>query len=145
DLSRVEIEERINRCLASVGSARGIITRMGGAAVNDPDVMRAVLGEVKRRDLLFVDAHGGGPTLVEEMGEEMGVKTLTLGGTLDMSNATVVGIRARLRQLVTTATQRGTLIVSFRASMLTLGIIESERERLTELGIEIVPASRLVL
>jgi len=145
DLSRVEIEDRINRCLASVGPARGIITRMGGAAVNDPDVMRAVLGEVKRRDLLFIDAHGGGPTLVEEMGEEMGVKTLTLGGTLDMSGATVVAIRARLRQLVETATQRGTLVVSFRASMLTLGVIESERGRLAEQGIEIVPASRLVL
>jgi len=145
DLSKVEIEDRINRCLASVGSARGIITRMGGAAVNDPDVMRAVLGEVKRRDLLFVDAHGGGPTLVEEMGEEMGVKTLTLGGTLDMSGANAAGIRARLRQLVTTATQRGTLVVSFKASILTLGVIESERARLAEQGIEIVPASKLVL
>ena len=145
DLSRVEIEDRINRCLASVGSARGIITRMGGAAVNDPDVMRAVLGEVKRRDLLFVDAHGGGPTLVEEMGEEMGVKTLTLGGTLDISGANAAGIRARLRQLLTTAAQRGTLVVSFKASILTLGVIESERASLAEQGIEIVPASKLVL
>jgi uncharacterized protein len=145
DLSRVEIEERINRCLASVGSARGIITRMGGAAVNDPDVMRAVLGEVKRRDLVFIDAHGAGPTLVEEMGEEMGVKTLTLGGTLDMNAATAAGIRAKLRQLIMSATQRGTLVVSFRASMLTLGVIESERANLAEQGIEIVPASKLVL
>ena len=145
DLSRVEIEERINRCLDAVGSARGIITRMGGAAVNDPDVMRAVLGEVKRRDLLFIDAHGAGPTLVEEMGEDMGVKTLTLGGTLDMTAATVVGVRARLRQLVALAGQRGTLVVSFRASAFTLGILESERAKMAEQGIEIVPASKLVL
>jgi uncharacterized protein len=145
DLSRVEIEERINRSLDAVAPARGIITRMGGAAVNDPDVMRAVLGEVKRRDLLFIDAHGGGPTLVEEMGEDMGVKTLTLGGSLDMTNATVVGVRARLKQLVATATQRGTLVVSFRASAFTLGILESERAKMAEQGIEIVPASRLVL
>jgi polysaccharide deacetylase 2 family uncharacterized protein YibQ len=145
DLSRVEIEERINRNLSAIGWARGIITRMGGAAVNDRDVMRAVLGEVKRRDIVFIDAHGAGPTLVEEMGEEMGVKTLTLGGTLDMSGATVAGIRARLKQLVSTATQRGTLVVSFRASMLTLSVLESERGRLAEQGIEIVPASKLVL
>lgn len=145
DLSRVEIEERINRCLSAVGTARGIITRMGGAAVNDPDVMRAVLGEVKRRDLVFVDAHGGGPTLVEEMGEDMGVKTLTLGGTLDMNAATAASVRARLRQLVVTATQRGTLVVSFKASAFTLSVLESERARLAEQGIEIVPASKLVL
>jgi len=100
---------------------------------------------VKRRDLLFVDAHGGGPTLVEEMGEEMGVKTLTLGGTLDISGANAAGIRARLRQLLTTAAQHGTLVVSFKASILTLGVIESERASLAEQGIEIVPASKLVL
>jgi polysaccharide deacetylase 2 family uncharacterized protein YibQ len=145
DLSRVEIEERINRSLASVGQARGIITRMGGAAVNDPDVMRAVLGEVKRRDLVFIDAHGGGPTLVEEMGEEMGVRTLTLGGSLDMNGATTALIRLKLKQLVQTATQRGTLVIAFKANALTLGVLEAERAKLAEQGIEIVPASRLVL
>lgn len=144
DLSRVEIEERINRSLAAVGQADGIITRMGSAAVNDPDVMRAVLGEVKRRNLLLVDAHGSGPSLVEEMGEEMGAKTLTLGGMLDASTSEAV-MRARLRQLVSMATQRGTLVVSFRAAPLILTILEGERAKWSEQGIEIVPASRLVL
>jgi polysaccharide deacetylase 2 family uncharacterized protein YibQ len=145
DLSRVEIEERINRSLDAVGPATGIITRMGGAAVNDRDVIRAVLGEVKRRDLLFVDAHGGGPSVVEEVGEEMGARTLTLGGTLDAPNATAATVRARLKQLVTAATQRGTLVVSLKASGLSLTVLEAEREKLAEQGIEIVPASRLVL
>ena len=77
-LSRVEIEERIRRSLDAVGGPLGIITRMGNAAVNDPDVMRAVLGEVKRRNLLFIDAHGAGPSVVEETGEAIGARTLTL-------------------------------------------------------------------
>ena len=145
DLSRVEIEERINRCLDAVGGASGIITRMGGAAVNDRDVIHAVLGEVKRRDLLFIDAHGGGPSVVEEIGEEMGARTLTLGGSLDSGNATSATLRARLRQLVTTATQRGTLVVSVKANALILTVIEAEREKLAEEGVEIVSASKLVL
>jgi hypothetical protein len=145
DLSRVEIEERINRCLDAVGQANGIVTRMGGAAVNDRDVIRAVLGEVKRRDLLFVDAHGGGPSVVEEVGEEIGARTLTLGGTLDATNMNSAGIRTRLKQLASTATQRGTLVVSVKANALTLTVLEAERDHLAEQGIEIVPASRLVL
>jgi polysaccharide deacetylase 2 family uncharacterized protein YibQ len=124
DLSRVEIEERINRCLDAVGQANGIVTRMGGAAVNDRDVIRAVLGEVKRRDLLFVDAHGGGPSVVEEVGEEIGARTLTLGGTLDATNMNSAGIRAKLKQLTSTATQRGTLVVSVKANALTLTVLE---------------------
>lgn len=145
DLSRIEVEERMNRSLAAVGSAQGIITRMGGAAVNDPDVMRAVLGEVKRRDLIFIDAHGAGPSVVEELGEEMGVRALTLGGMLDGTGATTASIRTRLKQLVRTAIQRGTLVVSFKANALILSAIEAERSLLAEQGVEIVSASRLVL
>ena len=145
DLSRVEIEERINRCLSTVGSAQGVITRLGSAAVNDPDVIRAVLGEVKRRNLLFIDAHGAGPSLVEEVGEEIGARTIPLGGTLDGSGTTTAAVRARLKQLVQTAIQRGTLAVTFKASYLFLTVLEAERAKWIEQGIEVVPASRLVL
>jgi len=145
DLSQVEIEERMNRCLASVGPSQGIISRMGGAAVNDPDVMRAVLKEVKRRNLLFVDAHGAGPTIVEDVGEEMGARTLMLGGTFDGATGSPAAVRARLKQLLALASQRGTLVVGVRANALVLSVLESERAKWLAEGVAVVPASRLVL
>jgi uncharacterized protein len=144
DLSRVEIEQRISRSLGALGDPRGIVTRMGSAAVNDPDVMHAVLGEVKRRDILFVDAHGGGPSVVEETGEEIGARTLTLGGTLDATGSPAA-IRARLNQLIQTAQQRGALAVAVRANAAVLTVLESERDKLEKAGVSIVPASKLVL
>jgi polysaccharide deacetylase 2 family uncharacterized protein YibQ len=144
DLSRVEIEERISRSLGTLGEPRGIVTRMGSAAVNDPDVMRAVLGEVKRRDLLFIDAHGAGPSVVEDTGEEIGARTLTLGATLDATGSPAA-IRARLAQLVATAQQRGALAVGVRANALVLTVLEAERAKLEKDGVAIVPASKLVL
>ena len=144
DLSRVEIEERISRSLGALGDPRGIVTRMGSAAVNDPDVMHAVLAEVKRRDLLFVDAHGGGPSVVEETGEEIGARTLTLGGTLDASGSPAA-IRARLDQLIATAQQRGALAVAVRANAMVLTVLEAERGKLEKEGVAVVPASKLVL
>jgi len=145
DLSQVEIEERMNRCLANVGPSQGVITRMGGAAVNDPDVMRAVLKEVKRRNLVFVDAHGGGPTIVEELGEEMGARTLTLGGSFDGATGSPAAVRARLKQLLALASQRGTLVVGVKANALVLSVLESERPKWLAEGVEVVPASHLVL
>jgi polysaccharide deacetylase 2 family uncharacterized protein YibQ len=144
DLSRVEIEERISKSLGALGAPQGIVTRMGSAAVNDPDVMHAVLGEVKRRDLLFVDAHGAGPSVVEETGEEMGARTLTLGGTLDASGSPAA-IRARLAQLIQTAQQRGALAVAVRANAVVLTVLEAQRDELEKEGVAIVPASKLVL
>src|SRR5207253_6656850 len=69
-LSRIEIEARITRCLSAIGPVQGVVSRLGSAALNDPDVMRAVLEELKRRDLPFIDAHTTGPSMVEEIGEE---------------------------------------------------------------------------
>jgi len=106
--------------------------------------MHAVLGEVKRRDLLFVDAHGAGPSVVEETGEEMGARTLTLGGTLDASGSPAA-IRARLDQLIQTAQQRGALVVAVRANAVVLTVLEAERGKLEKEGVAIVPASKLVL
>jgi polysaccharide deacetylase 2 family uncharacterized protein YibQ len=141
DLTQVEIEDRITRGLSTVGASRGVISRLGGAAVNDADVMRAVLGELKRRDLPFVDAHGAGPSVVEEIGEEVGARTGALGATLDGSGNTPAAVRARLKQLVQTATQRGALIVSLHPSSVILGVLESERDALRAQGVDMVPAS----
>ena len=145
DLSQVEIEERISRSLDTIGGSSGIISRQGSAAVNDPDVMRAVLGEVKRRDLLFVDAHGAGPSVVEETGEVIGARTSELGGTLDGGGGSPTAVKTRLKQLIATAQQRGTLLIAVKAHGLAFQILEQERERLEGQGIEFVHASKLVL
>jgi len=145
DLSRIEIEDRIARSLSAIGEAQGVISRLGGAAVNDADVMRAVLLELRHRDLPFIDAHGGGPSVAEQIGEEVGARVLTLGGNMDGSGGNPAAARARLKQIVATATQRGALVVSIRASAVLLTVLEAERENLRAQGLEIVPASELVL
>lgn len=145
DLSQVEIEDRITRGLSTVSPARGVVSRLGGAAVNDADVMRAVLGELKRRDLPFVDAHGAGPSLVEEIGEEVGARTLTLGATLDGSGNTPTAVKARLDQLVRTAMQRGALVITLHPSSVILGVLEKEAPALKAQGVDVVPASEIVL
>lgn len=145
DLSRIEIEDRIARSLSAIGTAEGVISRLGSAAVNDADVMRTVLLELRHRDLPFIDAHGAGPSVAEQIGEEVGARVLTLGGNMDGSAGTPAAARARLKQIVATATQRSALVVSIRANATLLGVIEAERENLRAQGIEIVPASEIVL
>ena len=145
DLSRIEIEDRIARSLSTIGTAEGVISRLGSAAVNDADVMRAVLVELRHRDLPFVDAHGAGPSVAEQIGEEVGARVLTLGGNMDGSGGTAAAARARLKQIAAMATQRGALVVSIRANAVLLAVLEAERENLRAQGLEIVPASEIVL
>jgi polysaccharide deacetylase 2 family uncharacterized protein YibQ len=143
DLSRIEIEDRVQRCLSAAAPVAGVMTRMGGAAVNDPDVMKAVLGEMRRRDLPFLDAHGVGPSVVEEIGELLGTRTATVGGVLEAGSTS--SARSKLLGIVETAVHRGTIIVTMRASGAALAAIEQERAALKERGVELVTASALIL
>jgi polysaccharide deacetylase 2 family uncharacterized protein YibQ len=145
DLSRIEIEERITRCLSAIGPVQGVVSRLGSAALNDPDVMRAVLDELKRRDLPFIDSHPTGPSMVEEIGEETGARTLTVGASLDDDKGTAASVRARIKEIAATAVQRGSLIVMVRPSALVLDVLESELPRIKALGVELVPISRVSL
>jgi polysaccharide deacetylase 2 family uncharacterized protein YibQ len=145
DLSRIEIEERITRCLSAIGPVQGVVSRLGSAALNDPDVMRAVLDELKRRDLPFIDSHPSGPSMVEEIGEETGARTLTVGASLDDDKGTAASVRARIKEIAATAVQRGSLIVMVRPSALVLDVLESELPRIKAQGVELVPISRVSL
>jgi polysaccharide deacetylase 2 family uncharacterized protein YibQ len=141
DLSRIEIEDRITRCLSTIGPVQGVVSRLGSAALNDPDVMRAVLEELKRRDLPFIDAHTTGPSMVEEIGEETGARTLLSGGEIDDEKGTAASVRARIKELTAAAVQKGTLIVMVHPSPLVLDVLESEISKMKAQGLEMVPVS----
>jgi polysaccharide deacetylase 2 family uncharacterized protein YibQ len=145
DLSRIEIEDRVTRCLSALGPVQAVVSRLGSAALNEPDVMRAVLDELKRRDLPFIDSHPSGPSMVEEIGEETGARTLTVGASLDDDKGTAASVRARIKEITAAAVQHGSLIVMVRPSALVLDILESELPRIKAEGVELVPISRIAL
>jgi len=145
DLSRIEIEDRITRCLSAIGPVQAVVSRLGTAALNDPDVMRAVLDELKRRDLPFIDSHPSGPSMVEEIGEETGARTLTVGASLDDDKGTAASVRARIKEIAAAAVQRGSMVVMVRPSALVLDVLESELPRIKAQGVELVPISRVAL
>ena len=145
DLSRIEIEDRITRCLSTLGPVQAVVSRLGSAALNDPDVMRAVLDELKRRDLPFIDSHPSGPSMVEEIGEETGARTLIVGASLDDDRGTAASVRARIREIAAAAVQRGSIIVMVRPSALVLDVLESELPKIKAGGVELVPISRIAL
>jgi len=145
DLSRIEIEDRITRCLSAVGPVQAVVNRLGSAALNDPDVLRAVLDELKRRDLPFIDAHTSGSTMVEEIGEETGARTLPVAATLDGNRAAAAVVRANLKEIVASAVARGSIVVMVTPSTMVLDILEAELPRIKAQGVELVPISRMAL
>jgi hypothetical protein len=83
--------------------------------------------------------------MVEEIGEETGARTLTVGATLDDDKGTAAAVRARIKEIVTTVVQRGSMVVMVRPSALVLDVLESELPRIKAQGVELVPISRVAL
>ena len=75
----------------------------------------------------------------------IGARPAELGGTLDGGGGSPSAVKTRLKQLIATAQQRGTLLITVKAHGLAFQILEQERERLEGQGIEFVQASKLVL
>ena len=83
--------------------------------------------------------------MVEEIGEETGARTLTVGGFLDDDKGTAASVRARIREVAASAVQHGSLVVMVRPSALVLDVLESELPRIKAQGVELVPISRVAL
>jgi len=97
DLSGREIRNRVARALDTVGPVHGVKTYMGGLAVEDRDVMRAVLEELRDRRLYFIDATQSPYTAVSDLGQELGVETLLVSSIAEVdegrTSASTIAIR----------------------------------------------------
>ncbi len=73
DMSGHEIRQRVRNAVDEVGPVPGVITYMGSLAVEDRDVTRAVLEEIHKKGLFFIDSAGAQFTTVPELAHEVGV------------------------------------------------------------------------
>jgi len=72
-LSSEEIKRRVAENLASVPGAIGVNNHMGSLATADPLVMTAILEELHRRDLFFLDSRTSAQTVARVVAEEIGI------------------------------------------------------------------------
>ena len=97
DLSGREIRNRVARALDTVGPVRGVKTFMGGLAVEDRDVMRAVLEELRARRLYFLDATQSPYSAVPDLAQELGVQALLVSSIAEVdegrTSASTIAIR----------------------------------------------------
>jgi len=97
DLSGREIRSRVAKAIDTVGPVRGVKTFMGGLAVEDKDVMRAVLEELRDRHLYFLDTTQSPYSAVPDLSQELGVQALLVSTIAEIdegrTNASTISIR----------------------------------------------------
>ncbi len=142
-MSDEEIAQVVTADLQVVPGAVGLNNHMGSKGTADERVMRAVLGVVKSRSLIFVDSVTSPNSVAGRLAAELQVPTAARAVFLDNRNQ-ADAIRAQMRHLINTALQRKEAVAIGHATRLTPRVLNEMLAEFDRQEIALVPVSALV-
>jgi hypothetical protein len=143
DMRPDQVRHRVDHDLDEIVGAAGVVNYRGQLATQDPGVMRAVMKEVRRRGLFFVDAATTEHSAAQGAALEVGAQCLEETFRLDAGGLSPESLRASLAEAVRLAVRRGATVAMGRMTPELLEVLRDEIPRLRARGIEIVKASDL--
>jgi hypothetical protein len=138
-----EIAATVRADLLDVPGAVGVNNHMGSKGTTDERVMRAVLGVIQERRLIFVDSMTSRRSIAGRLAREMDIPTGIRAVFLD-NDDDPVAIRAQLVRLIALAKQRGAVIAIGHAQRQTAKVLLGMLEEFEGQGVELVPISTVV-
>ncbi|WP_312471465.1 divergent polysaccharide deacetylase family protein [Neobacillus sp.] len=145
DLSQSEVKQRVREAIKSVPYAVGLNNHMGSLAVENEEIVRAIVEVVKEKNLFIIDSGTSPGTKFPQIAKELGVPLLKRDVFLDdISSST--NVRKQMIRLarVTEIKGKGIAIghVGVTGKVCSVGIFQSMKE-FEKRKIKIVPVSEL--
>jgi uncharacterized protein len=145
DLSSKEVKQRVEDALKSVPYAVGMNNHMGSLAVEDEEIVRAIVAVAKEKKLYIIDSGTSPKSKFPKVTEEMNVPLLKRDVFLDdISSSSHVRKQMKRLAKITEFTGKGIAIghVGVTGKVCSVGIFQSMDE-FKRRNIKIVPASQL--
>jgi hypothetical protein len=141
-LDRAELMARLDWGLSRFDGYVGINNHMGSAFTRNSEGMRAVLGELKRRGLMFLDSRTIAGSVAGPLAKEMGVAHATRDVFLD-NERDVAAIRAQLAKAEEIAREHGSAVAIGHPYDATIQALSAWLPTLADKNIALVPISAL--
>lgn len=138
-----EIRRRLDWALGQFAGYVGINNHMGSGFTASRPGMAVVIGELKRRGLLFLDSRTTPASVGEALAAEVGLPHATRNVFLD-NVQTPAEVRARLAELERIAKARGSAIAIGHPHEATLMVLREWLPGVTGRGLALVPLSTIV-
>jgi polysaccharide deacetylase 2 family uncharacterized protein YibQ len=144
DLSDREIRRLVKRHIEDLRAVSGVVNYMGSAGTRDRDLMRAVLEEMARGGLFFMDSSASAHSVGCETAAAVGVPCLQNDLFLEGGHEGADLLKKRMDRAERIALQRGTALVMASPTTELLEIISSRAGSYESKGIVLVRASDLI-
>jgi hypothetical protein len=142
-MSNEEIRRLVQQSIQAIPYIKGVSNHMGSRFTSQSEKMRAVLDEVKKFGLFFLDSRTTVHTVGYALAKRMGIKSLERNVFLD-DEETLDAIRNQLRRTVSLAVQNGKAIAIGHPRPITVEALRLVLPEFKKKNIEIVSLSRLI-
>jgi len=140
-------EERLLRQLSkdiqAVPYIKGVSNHMGSRLTEDPEKMRIILSELKRRGLFFLDSRTTPQTVGLQTAESIGLKAMERTLFLDHSSGEG-DVEHELERLIEISLSKGKAVGIGHPHPSTIKFLKEMIPKIQEKGIDIVPLSDLM-
>ena len=109
-LTKREVESLLRYYLNAIRIAIGVNNHMGSAATENPELMRIVIQEIKKKNLIFIDSRTSLSSVAYDIAKNENLICGYSAGFLDSIDDVAV-IKEKLQELVKKAKQNGKIIV----------------------------------
>jgi hypothetical protein len=124
-LGKHEIKSLLRDYLNSIRIAIGVNNHMGSEATENLELMRIILEEVKKRNLIFIDSRTSVDSVAYEEASRQGLICGYNEGFLDYSDD-IIKIEERMEELIKTAQELGKIIVIAHPKKTTIDFLKNK-------------------
>ena len=138
------IRRRVDEAFDQLDGARGAMSFLGALAVEDKDVMGAIMAALAARGVYFIDSAPTAYSMARQTARAASVAELAIGNPLDGEEMSADKIRAALEQLAALARKNGAAAARLRPYPATVQALKAIVPVWHREGIELVPLSEVV-
>ncbi len=142
-MAKKELLSQLDKNLSAVPYVKGVNNHMGSKFTEDPERMRLVLEDVKRKGLFFLDSRTTPNTVGFRVAQQLGIKSGQRSVFLD-NDKDVSKIKARISELIELSKKNGGAIGIGHPHPNTVQAIREALPSLREDGVQLVPISALL-
>ena len=142
-MSKEGLRRQLRENIEAVPYIRGVSNHMGSRLMEDPDKLKAILTELKKKDLFFLDSRTTTQSVGFQTARSLGVKSGERSVFLDHAQGEQAVMQS-LELLMQTALSSGKAIGIGHPHAATITSLKKMIPRIQEKGIQIVPLSELL-
>ena len=140
EMDEANLLRQLSKDIEAVPYIKGVNNHMGSRLMEDPEKIKIIFSELKRRGLFFLDSRTTSQSIGLQVAQSVGLKATERNIFIDHSSADE-DIKQQLERLIQLSLSKGKAIAIGHPHPSTIKSLKEMIPKMKEMGIEVVPLS----